>query len=491
MILHVAPTLPIRRIRRSHPSALAAAATIAALIGGCAPGHAGGNPAATGASVGTAPTTAATASGAGTAATAAGLDAIRERGRIVPLVDHHQHLVGPTAVQRAIDPPAVIELPAELAELLDRRNAAMGTEEVAGLFAEDAWVLQIADGGDWWQQGLDAAAEMTRAYTSDTHFDPTAYALGAEAAWIAGVVRSGESSDVELNFTLGLRRGADEAWRIASEQSTLIPPRAFAEPITADDLIADLDEAGIGRAVVLSVAYWFDSGAPTDRANARAENDWTAAQVARHPDRLVAYCGIDPLWEWAVEEVRRCGGELGMRGVKMHFRSAGVDILDADHQQRVRAVFRAAHELGMGLVVHADQSGDYDRRHAEALLTRVLPVAPDVPVQIAHLWGGNAYRADVLAFWADAVESGDPRTRNLFFDLTEVDRGAPGVESRAEIARQLRRIGFERILYGSDAQTSPDDAPPALRWARLRQALPLTDDEWRVVAANVGATAPR
>jgi hypothetical protein len=54
------------------------------------------------------------------------------------------------------------------------------------------------------------------------------------------------------------------------------PEWQFEREITADDLIDNLDEAGIERAVVLSVGYW-----STDEAKTRAENDWTAAQVAR------------------------------------------------------------------------------------------------------------------------------------------------------------------------------------------------------------------
>ena len=60
--------------------------------------------------------------------------------------------------------------------------------------------------------------------------------------------------------------------------------------ITASELIAYLDAAGIRRALVLSVAYQFGNpnrpAVEDEYAKVRAENDWTIEQVARFPGRL-------------------------------------------------------------------------------------------------------------------------------------------------------------------------------------------------------------
>src|SRR3978361_2007535 len=61
--------------------------------------------------------------------------------------------------------------------------------------------------------------------------------------------------------------------------------------IDARDLITQLDAAGIQRAVVLSVAYSFSNpnkpSIPNEYAHVMAENNWTSAQVAQYPDRLL------------------------------------------------------------------------------------------------------------------------------------------------------------------------------------------------------------
>src|SRR5215216_3463799 len=82
---------------------------------------------------------------------------------------------------------------------------------------------------------------------------------------------------------------------LASLMATTLPATS-AKPRTADDLIAQLDAAGIRRAVVLSTAYIFEqpSRKAEDAADKlRRDNDWTGRQVARFPDRLIGFCGLN------------------------------------------------------------------------------------------------------------------------------------------------------------------------------------------------------
>ena len=74
--------------------------------------------------------------------------------------------------------------------------------------------------------------------------------------------------------------------------AALVTGKPNAHGLAASDLIALLDSAGIQRAVVLSVAYTWGkaSRAPVahEYEHVKAENDWTARQVARYPARLLA-----------------------------------------------------------------------------------------------------------------------------------------------------------------------------------------------------------
>jgi hypothetical protein len=58
------------------------------------------------------------------------------------------------------------------------------------------------------------------------------------------------------------------------------PAERFKEPITAERLVADLDEAGIKRALVLSEAFWIGGpGAGKVRRLAPAKDLATAVQL--------------------------------------------------------------------------------------------------------------------------------------------------------------------------------------------------------------------
>jgi uncharacterized protein len=262
-------------------------------------------------------------------------------------------------------------------------------------------------------------------------------------------------------------------------------------PITAAELVQHLDDAGIKRAVVLSTAYSFSNPSRNvqgDEKFVRADNDWTAQQVAQYPDRLVGFCGVNPLRDYALTEVARCAKNPNLaRGLKLHFGNSSVDYHNPQQIEQVKRVFRAANGYRMAIVVHmrTNTSQKMGREEALLFLNELLPAAPDVPVQIAHMGGAGGFEPtifdDVLGVFVDAIAKGDPRTKNLWFDVTSVAVN-PTQAAAARIVERIRQLGVHRILFGSDAPT-PDNVP-RITWAAFRK-LPLTDAEFRTVETNV------
>ena len=265
-------------------------------------------------------------------------------------------------------------------------------------------------------------------------------------------------------------------------------------PVTAKELVAYLDSAGIRRALVLSVAYQYGNPAhPADDEYGRvkAENDWTSRQVAQYPDRLRAFCGVNPLRDYALREIARCAKDPRLRtGLKLHFGNSDVNVSDPTQLAQLRRVFRAANANHMPIVVHAhanvNNNRPYGREQARIFLDSLLPSAPDVPVQIAHLAGAGRYDDSTdhaLAVYADAIAKHDPRAAHLYFDVSGLDGlAAMPPERTALIVSRLRQIGLDRILYGSDG-ASPGFGPREY-WASFR-TLPLTDEEFHTIAGNV------
>ena len=279
--------------------------------------------------------------------------------------------------------------------------------------------------------------------------------------------------------------------------SPVIAPASQIAPITARDLVALLDAAGIRRAVVLSQAYAFGNpnrATPVrnERARVVEENDWTSAEVAQFPDRLVGFCGVSPLRDYALEEIARCADDPHLRtGLKLHFGNSDVDVENPQHVEKLRAVFRAANERRMAIVVHirptVSRSRPYGAAQARAFIENVLPSAADIVVQIAHLGGAGGYDDpavdEALGVYADAIAARDPRVARVYFEVSGVAGVGEWRVKAEKIAARVRQIGVSRILYGSDSAVGPG-RKPAEAWASFRE-LPLTDAEFRAIAANV------
>jgi predicted TIM-barrel fold metal-dependent hydrolase len=266
--------------------------------------------------------------------------------------------------------------------------------------------------------------------------------------------------------------------------------------LTAREVIANLDAAGIRKGLILGTAYLYGSPTrnfPDEYARVRAENDWDAEQASQYPGRLIAFCGFNPLKDYALRELERCSRDPRLnRGIKMHFGNSAVQLENPEHLAKLTQIFRAANAHHMAIVIHMRASLSrklpYGPEQAQIFLDSLLPLTPDVVVQVAHLAGtGPGYNdppADtVMAVLAKAVQRGDPRTKNLWFDVaTSVDSATTPVQA-ALVVKRIRQVGVRRILYGSDASVAGNPKPRQL-WAAFRR-IPLTEEEFAQIARNV------
>jgi len=136
----------------------------------------------------------------------------------------------------------------------------------------------------------------------------------------------------------------------------------------------------------------------------------------------------------------------------------------------------AANALRLPIVIHLrTMNPEYGRRDAEIFLTQVLPRAPDVPIQIAHLaeWGGFGAETDAaLSVLAEAFASSDPRVSHVYFDVSQVTALSPATANLIEnarrapsVARRSQRrflnsppscaVGFTEDGCGIDCGTQP------------------------------------
>jgi predicted TIM-barrel fold metal-dependent hydrolase len=225
----------------------------------------------------------------------------------------------------------------------------------------------------------------------------------------------------------------------------------------------------------------------------KAENDWTAAQVAKYPDRLRAFCGFNPLKDYALAELERCAAHPQLRhGIKMHFGNSDVQLENPAHIARLKEVFRAANRHRMAIAIHLRASislkRPYGEAQARALMEHLMPEVPDSMVQVAHLSGaGPGYddpaANEVMRVFAEAAARKEPNTRRLYFDVASIATPDITPAQAREMVERIRMVGVDKVLYGSDAAT-PTNMKPREAWAAFR-ALPLTDAEFKRIAENV------
>lgn len=263
-----------------------------------------------------------------------------------------------------------------------------------------------------------------------------------------------------------------------------------ARPLTAANALAALDSAGIARGVILSTAYFFgfpELQVEDEEARVRAENDYVARQVAAHPDRLTAFFSVNPLAEYAFDEIERCAEKPELTGLKLHLGNSNLDLADTAHVSRLRDVFLKSDRLGLPIVIHLkNPRADYGRGAVETFLQEVLPAAPDVPVQVAHLAGDGGFdeaTGQAVEAFALAIEERPEATRNLFFDYsatpipTALAQGDSALLERVRqvnrtVADALRTIPPERLVYGTDWP-----AVSAPLYLEIRGSLPLDQSE--------------
>jgi predicted TIM-barrel fold metal-dependent hydrolase len=208
------------------------------------------------------------------------------------------------------------------------------------------------------------------------------------------------------------------------------PKAKFAQ---TPDLIASMDEAGVDVSVCAGFGW-------TDPEVARESNDYNLEAARLHPDRLIAFCSVNPLWgEDAVTEVRRCH-EAGAKGIgELHPDTQG--IIDAD-LAALAPVLDTAKELGMPTLIHASEpvGHGYPGKGSVTpeLLMALVNAFPNNTFIFSHFGGG-------LPFYGLMPEVRSA-LKNVYFDSAAF----PFLYRPEVFDVTARAIGAEKILFASD-----------------------------------------
>lgn len=214
--------------------------------------------------------------------------------------------------------------------------------------------------------------------------------------------------------------------------------------LSAEMLLAQMDEAGVDRAVVMPIC---------DAPEVDPQGPERLADTCRRSGgRLMAMVRVHPWYEQATSIVTDAVERLGAVGVKLH----GVTTVTDPGSPAVLRIVETAANLGVPVLFH---SGD-EAAVTPLELAAAAAAVPEASVVFAHA-GGYAHAREAV----DAASE----LPNVYLDTS----ATPHVRA---VTEAVARLGAHRVLFGSDAP----GCPMATEVAKVRLS-GLTEDDERTV----------
>jgi predicted TIM-barrel fold metal-dependent hydrolase len=226
-----------------------------------------------------------------------------------------------------------------------------------------------------------------------------------------------------------------------------------------ESLLAEMEESGIDISVLLPVDFGVALGDP--EVPIEEVNRHYAGLAKKHPDKLIAFAGVDPRRKNALDLFKQCVEEWGMRGLKLH-PCAGF----YPNQKEVYTLLEKATDWKTPVLIHSgsmmvplkskySQSIHFDDLGADF---------PDLPIIAAHSGGSMGYMQMISIMTVKL---------NIMADISAwqvaADRNYPAFCKGLRDMMDFVEPG--RILFGSDSpsfrsiMSNPD-------WVQLLKDLP-------------------
>ena len=219
---------------------------------------------------------------------------------------------------------------------------------------------------------------------------------------------------------------------------TIIYAEPKAKLVTADELIASMDEAEIDISVIANYGW-------TTHEFCVETNDYILESIARYPDRLVGFCSVQPnSYEAALAEIERCvkGGIKGVGEMR-----PDLQLFDLGDKEIMEPLVEVMAKHKLILLTHASEpiGHAYPGKGSITpdMLYPFITSFPDLTVVCAH-WGGG------LPFYALMPEVKQAMT-NVFFDTA----ASPLLYSPQVYNQVIQLVGADKILFGSDYPLLP------------------------------------
>ncbi len=238
----------------------------------------------------------------------------------------------------------------------------------------------------------------------------------------------------------------------------------------ADEYYSDIDvilkNSGTKRIDLISMAHIFSSSDFGERENERelveTENSYVAAARNKHPKRGRAFCSVDPLRDYALQELERCRTTLKMDGIKLHFNASQVYLTEPEHVKKVKPVFEYGAKHKLPILLHfGNGHRKFGADDVNILVGSILNELKPVKLRIAHFGTSGGFNSRTKAVIDTFVEQfrSNPKLKKhkITFDISAValDKDSDGVQKLSdaefvEFGVYCRKLGLDRIVFGTD-----------------------------------------
>jgi predicted TIM-barrel fold metal-dependent hydrolase len=227
----------------------------------------------------------------------------------------------------------------------------------------------------------------------------------------------------------------------------------------AESLLEEMEVAGIDCSILLPVD--FEVAFPGQEVPMQEVNRLHAELARQHPQRLIAYAGIDPRRGNALELFTQCVQDWGMQGLKLH-PCAGY----YPNQKEVYPLLEKACAWKLPVLIHTgSMMVPLRSKYSQVIHLDDLGVDfPDLTVIAAHCGGVFGYQQMISVMTTKL---------NILVDISAWQ--LPATKNFPYFCRALREVmdfaGCERILFGSDSpsfrsfMSNPD-------WVQMIKDLP-------------------
>lgn len=233
---------------------------------------------------------------------------------------------------------------------------------------------------------------------------------------------------------------------IGARAEQLLPPYNEKTAFTPQMLVANMDWAGVERAVLLQGPFYGEC------------NQYVLEALEQYPERLIGAACFDPWTPGSHAAFAGIAGQSGFRALKLEC-SEATGLCGLHPEARLDApelewLWDEVERLGWVLVLDLGAVGS--RSYQTGAVRAIAQSHPGLKIVIAHLGQPRPPVEDDLKMWRLWIEQIDlGRLANIFFDTAALPAYLPGEDfpypTAAKYLRQaIDRIGPGKILWGTD-----------------------------------------